>query len=59
MFMSVDAGTYVKSLEKESKDVDEQVKALEKKEAYLESTLKNLTEALTEIIKRSEGAASK
>lgn len=54
MFMATDAGSYAKSIEAEGKSVDEQISALEKKQNYLETTLKNLTDALNEVVKRAE-----
>jgi prefoldin subunit 1 len=52
MFLSMDFGSYMQSLEKDKKDSQEQTAALKKKEQYLETTHKNLTTAITEIMSK-------
>ncbi|ANB15400.1 hypothetical protein AWJ20_3027 [Sugiyamaella lignohabitans] len=53
MFVATDAGVYTRSLEKEKKDVEEQISALGKKQQYLENTFKNVNNAISELMSRS------
>lgn len=57
MFMNTSLDDYIKSLQNDRASIKEDISALEKKQHYLETTFKNVNDAINEMTKRSTSSA--
>lgn len=56
IFMSTSLDDYLKKLENDKASIKDDISALDKKQHYLETTFKNVNEAITEMAKSSSSA---
>ncbi|KAA8916550.1 hypothetical protein TRICI_001304 [Trichomonascus ciferrii] len=56
IFMSTSLDDYLKSLENDKASIKDDITALNKKQHYLETTFKNVNDAITEMAKRGSSA---
>lgn len=56
IFMSTSLDDYLKGLENDKSSIKDDINALNKKQHYLETTFKNVNDAITEMAKRGSSA---